>query len=296
MIERVIDISESPARLSVRLDQLVVEMEQGSVSAPIDELAAVVVSHPAVTFTHPALAALAEAGVAVIVCDEKHSPVGMLMPLSGHHLQAERFDLQAHADLPLRKRLWKQIVHAKIGNQGKLLQLLTGADSGLGEMAKTVHSGDPENIEAQAARRYWSALFGPGFVRQDEKHEQNAHLNYGYAVLRATVTRAICAAGLHPSLGLHHHNQYDAFCLASDLTEPFRPLVDRKVQEWFAQHQPPCPVDRLAKAHLLTLAMERYDDPEGERRSLFDLLAHVTASLAAVFEGRRKELALPEII
>ena len=148
-------------------------------------------------------------------------------------------------------------------------------------------------MEAQAARRYWPALFGRAFRRNHQAEDQNRHLNYGYAILRGTVTRALCASGLHPSLGLHHHNRYDAFCLASDLAEPFRPLVDEAVHSWIADHDPKGPLDTEAKRSLLRIVEARYNY-SGESRGLFDTLSHVTASLAGVFDGRAKRLDLPE--
>jgi hypothetical protein len=169
-----------------------------------------------------------------IVSNEKHLPAAMLLPLSTHSTQTERFARQAAVSLPTRKRAWQQIVQAKLRAQARLLEETTGADQGLHVMAGRVRSGDPDNLEAQAARVYWPALFGKeasgeAFRRDPEGEGINVHLNYGYAVLRAIVARALCASGLHPSLGVHHHNRYDTFCLADDLMEPFRPLVDRVV-------------------------------------------------------------------
>ena len=201
---------------------------------PFADIAVLVTSHPQICFTQAVLAGLAAAGGMLIVSNEKHLPAAMLLPLSTHSTQTERFARQAAVSLPTRKRAWQQIVQAKLRAQARLLEETTGGDAGLRLMAGKVRSGDPDNLEAQAARIYWQALFGKGalgepFRRDPEGEGINVHLNYGYAVLRAIVARALCAAGLHPSLGVHHHNRYDTFCLADDLMEPFRPLVDRVV-------------------------------------------------------------------
>jgi CRISPR-associated protein Cas1 len=201
---------------------------------PFADIAVLVTSHPQISFTQAVLAGLAAAGGMFIVSNEKHLPAAMLLPLSTHSTQTERFARQAAVSLPTRKRSWQQIVQAKLRAQARLLEETTGADQGLRQMAARVRSGDPDNLEAQAARTYWQALFGEGpsgepFRRDPEGGGINVHLNYGYAVLRAIVARALCASGLHPSLGVHHHNRYDTFCLADDLMEPFRPLVDRVV-------------------------------------------------------------------
>ncbi|MBZ0254251.1 MAG: type II CRISPR-associated endonuclease Cas1, partial [Candidatus Methylomirabilis sp.] len=234
-------------------------------------------------------------GGAFVACDEKHLPVGMLLPIDAHFVQAERFARQAEAAFPVKKRLWKQVVQAKIRAQGRLLDALHGKDMGLLPMAGRVRSGDPDNLEAQASRRYWGALFDkPGFRRDRTAEDANRNLNYGYAVLRAIVARAVCAAGLHPSLGLHHHNRYDAFCLADDLMEPFRPVVDGAVVRWVRERGEGAPFDREAKARLLEALTGRFE-AEGEARTLFDLAARAASSLAGVFLGERADLALPEL-
>lgn len=203
MIERLIDLSDAGARLSVKHDQLVIEREEeGSFSAPLDEVAVVVVSHPAVTLTQAVLSGLMARGAVFVVCDERRLPSGMMLPLEGHHLQGERLEYQMNASQPVRKRAWQQVVQAKIRAQGRLLKELRGTDAGLLAMAESVHSGDPDNLEGQAARRYWPLIFGDASFRRD--HEAtgiNAVLNYGYSVLRGIVARAIVSAGLHPSIG-----------------------------------------------------------------------------------------------
>jgi len=303
MIERIIDLSTDAVRLSVNMERLLIErhnsdsitMSAEPVTVPLDEVAAVVASHRQVVFTQPALAGIASHGGAVVVCDGKMMPVGMMLPIEQHHLQAERFVKQAEAALPVKKQIWRQIVQAKVAAQGRTLLDFRKSDFGFFEMAKRVKSGDTDNIEAQSARRYWPLLFDdPAFKREREAPDQNRFLNYGYTVLRAMVARAICATGLHPSLGVHHHNRYDAFCLADDLMEPFRPVVDRAVVHIVYSRGKEAPMDKETKAALIGAVTGRYR-LDGESRTLFDILSRTAASLAKIFTGEGKELALPVI-
>lgn len=173
----------------------------------------------------------------VVTSDARHQPTGMLLPLAANTLQTERFAAQAALNQPLRKQLWKQVVQAKIRWQAKVLHDITGSDALLTGLVRKVRSGDPENVEAQAARRYWSRLFPEGgFKRDRDAVDQNRYLNYGYAILRALTARSLCAAGLHPSLGIHHSNRYNAYCLADDFMEPFRPFVDLRVYRLVGEH------------------------------------------------------------
>lgn len=297
MQPRVIDLSEKPARLSVRVGNLVVENREAGafLTIPLPEIAVLVIAHPQVSTTHAALSGICAAGGAVVVCDDKQLPIGMMLPLAGHSIQVERLAAQANAGQPLRKQLWKQIVVAKVNAQSRLLKQLHGDDGGIGELAPRVRSGDTANIESQAARRYWPRLFGdPKFRRNREAEDQNRLLNYGYAILRATIARAICAAGLHPSLGIHHHNRYDAFCLADDLLEPYRPLVDRCVTALVKEQGRDVPLDRVAKARILGSILARYSF-KGESRTLFDYFGQTSSSLVEVFTGDSKGIYLPAL-
>lgn len=293
---RIVDLSESGAYLKVSLERLLIEREgEEALTVPLVDLAALIVSHPQVRYSNAVLAGIAGAGGTFIACDAKHMPAAMLMPLAGHHLQTERFAQQARAPLPVRKRVWQQIVRAKLKAQSRLLTRLRGDDRGIAALIPRVRSGDPANVEAQAARKYWPALFADKAFRRDpDGGDANAQLNYGYAVLRAIVARAICGAGLHPSLGIYHHNRYDTFCLADDLMEPFRPLVDEAVVRHVQDTGQPSPLDREAKARIVGSMMERFA-LDGEMRSLFDILARMAVSLADVFAGEREGLALPDL-
>lgn len=197
--------------------------------APIEDMSVLVLDGPDLLLTHQLLAACADAGVAVITADEKHMPNGLLLPFAGHSLTSATLRAQIGANLPAQKRAWQSVVKAKIRAQADAVARSGGDDGPLGKLVPLVRSGDPDNIEARAAGRYFGALFGSNFARDREQPGVNAHLNYGYAVVRSCVARALVGAGLHPSLGIHHRNQYNSFCLADDAMEPFRPLVDYRV-------------------------------------------------------------------
>jgi CRISPR-associated protein Cas1 len=296
MTDRIIDLAEDPARLSVDTSRLLIARpEQPDAAIPLADLAVLVLTNPRVTLTQPVLAGLAANGGILVVCDAKRMPAAMLLPLTAHFTQGERFALQAQASLPTRKRLWQSLVRAKIRSQARLLTDLRGHDAGLPDLLPRVRSGDPANVEAEASRRYWPLLFAdPRFRRTRYGGRQNRLLNYGYAVLRAIVARAVCAAGLHPSLGLHHHNRYDAFRLVDDLMEPLRPIVDRAVAAYCQSHGPTAPLDKQAKAALIGALLGSYTMGR-QTRTLFDLAQRSAASLSAVFAGKRRTLLLPEL-
>jgi CRISP-associated protein Cas1 len=293
MADRMIDISSS-AKLFVRLGRLVIERQDEEESAiPLEDIGAVVVSHGSVLFTHAVLSGLAKVGAAFIVCDEKHLPVGMLLSLDTHHAQQEVFSLQAALKLPVRKRLWKQIIQTKLHAQGALLKSTVGSDAGLSTLETHVRSGDPTNVEAQAARRYWSALFGAEFRRDREEGALNAYLNYGYAILRGLVARSVCGAGLHPSLSLHHHNRYDSFALADDLMEPFRPAVDLAVWAMRESRAVGDDVSKEGKREILKSLTGFYPYTREESRTLFDMTARTASSLVAVIRWQGGRLNYP---
>jgi len=295
MTDRILDISDEPAQLHVRYEQLIMKRDNAEDrSIPLEDIAVIVVSQPRVSFTLSVLSGLAKAGGMFIACDEKHLPTGMMLPLQIHHLQAERFGSQVESKMPVRKRLWQQLVRSKIKAQARLLEKQNGSDSGLGALVSQVKSGDTQNVEARAARRYWPALLGDEFRRNRDGEPPNNLLNYGYAILRAIVARAICASGLHPSIGLHHHNRYDAFVLADDLMEPLRPIVDDAAAKYFNQCGSEVQLDRQCKSALILPLLGRFS-AEGESRTLFDIVSKTASSLAGVFAGGRKKLYLPEI-
>lgn len=292
--DKIIDISESVASLNLRLNNLLVTAQDGkTTSIPINEVAELILSNPHVTVTAAVLAGIAASGGIVVASDMKFQPAGMLLPLDANFVQGERFRRQAEAPQPVLKRIWQQIVKSKVMAQAAVLQRLTGRDHGLSELARQVSSGDSGNIEAQAAQRYWPLVFNnPHFRRNREADDQNRLLNYGYAVLRALTARAICGAGLHPALGVHHHNRYDPFSLASDLMEPFRPLVDETVARIVYQQGGDVTLGRDIKRELIAQTV-RPIEMGGETRTLFSILAKTASSLEAIYGGKRKNLLLP---
>lgn len=293
--ERVLDFSLGKAHLCVRYEQLVVQREGvPDLPVPLSETAVVVLASRRVTCTLPALDGLMRHGAAVVVCDESMLPSGLMLPLASHHQQTQRMIAQATASRPLRKRLWRQIVRAKVRAQGAMLEVVRGDDGGLYELARSVRSGDPENVEGQAAQRYWPLLFDdPRFRRRRDAPDQNRLLNYGYAVLRAAVGRAVCAAGLHPSLGVHHHGRANAYCLADDLMEPYRPLIDGEVREIAAESGPDTALDGAVKERLVGVLHERLEDA-GERRTVLEWIGRSAASLARCVCGEEEAVFFPD--
>lgn len=296
MTERILDISEAPARLKVDLGRLHIEQgEAAPMTIPLEEVAVLMVAHYQVSYTQAVLAGLMAAGGVFICCDASRLPTGLMLPLAGHHQQTRRVALQAGAAKPVRKRLWQQLIQAKIAGQGRVLTTMHGDDLGLAKMAQRVKSGDPDNLEAQAARKYWRPLFQEDAFRRDQEADgANALLNYGYGVLRAIVGRAVCATGLHPSLGIHHKNQYNPYCLVDDLMEPYRPLVDRVVAHYTCQGNEAV-VDKAFKGAMIGGLLQRYP-LDGEARSLFDCAHRTAHSVVEILEGTRANISLPECI
>ena len=230
-MDRIVDIATDGRHLSVYRGFLIVEADRKEVGrVALDDIHAVIVHAHGTTWSANLVAALAERGAPIVFCASNHAPVAVTLPLEGHHAQNARFRAQWDASKPLAKQLWRRIVTAKIEMQGSLLAArnIAGAEA-FQPMARRVKSGDSDNLEAQAARRYWPLLMGAEFRRDRDATGANALLNYGYAVLRATVARAVVASGLHPTIGINHANRGNAFALADDLVEPFRPLVDALV-------------------------------------------------------------------
>ena len=217
-----------PSRLSLGDNQIVVDQNDGEVRLPIEDIAWVVIDTPQATLSTALITACMDAGMALITTDRTHTPSGMILPFHRHHRQAEIAALQTSISAPLKKRLWQAIIQVKIANQAAVLEALGQNASALRAMTRLVGSGDPDNTEARAARAYWPRLF-VDFVREDANDKRNALLNYGYAVVRSAVARALVAAGLLPAFGVNHASVTNAFNLADDMVEPFRPFVDRLV-------------------------------------------------------------------
>ena len=291
-MRRILEIT-SPARLSVRHRQLVIARpEAPPAQVPLEDIGMVIVDHPAASYSQAVFTGLAAHGGALVLCGPRHQPAGTFLPLAGHALTTERQALQLTVAKPLKKRLWKAVVQAKIRQQGRVLEHLTLRDAGLLELAKRVRSGDPDNLEAQAAQRYWPALFGRDFRRRRDGPPPNHLLNYGYAVLRAAMARALVGGGLLPTVGIHHHRRDNPFCLADDLMEPFRPFVDLRVARLAPAGGWPEDLDRDAKAAVLG-AFTEWVPLGGLYRPLSLALHHSVSGLVNSFAARRDALVLP---
>jgi CRISPR-associated protein Cas1 len=298
VIKRTLEISREPAHLSVRDDQLVLKRDGQIVGqVPCEDIGVVLVDHPQTTYTHGALAKLAESDAAVVICGRDHLPAAILLPMVDHSQVVWRLDAQLGVSRPLRKQLWRQLVVAKIVAQARNLSPELPAYRKMLALAREVRSGDPTNIEAQAARVYWGNWLWalaeeetPEFRRDPDLPGLNSFLNYGYAVVRAAIARAIVAAGLLPSLGLHHRNRSNAFCLADDLIEPLRPLVDDRVRELHRQGYEE--LNQPAKAALLEILADRVQFGDEVGPLMVELHRYV-ASLVRCFTGDERELQIP---
>lgn len=301
----------NPAYLSLRLKQLVIHKAKGKAeytelaepgqfddivkTIPIEDIGLVVLDNKQITVTQGLLAALLDNNCAVVTCDDSKMPVGMMLPLAGHTIQNERFRDQLDASLPLRKQLWQQTIQYKIRNQAAMLKQVTGEEArNMLIWADSVRSGDTDNLEGRAAAFYWRNIFpdNPGFVRGGED-SVNAMLNYGYALIRAIVARALVCAGLLPTLGIHHHNRYNAYCLADDIMEPYRPYVDKTVTDIMAElGGAPKELTPWVKQKLLNIpVMEVLID--GIRRPLMLAAAQTATSLQKCFDGNIRKLSYP---
>lgn len=292
-MDRIVDIATDGRHLSLYRGFLIVEEGQREVGrVALDDIRAVIVHAHGTTWSTNIVAALAERGAPIVFCGRNHSPVAVTLPIEGHHAQNARFRVQWNASTPLMKQLWRRIVSAKIAMQGSLLAArgTTGAEA-FPAMARRVKSGDTENLEAQAARRYWPLLMGPDFRRDRGSPGANALLNYGYTVMRAAVARAVVAAGLHPTIGINHANRGNALALADDLIEPFRPLVDALVAAAAARGIDT--LDPVLKRHFARLIA--FDLRIGGETSPVSLAAvRLAQSVVRAFETGRPTLHLFE--
>ncbi len=290
----------NPAYLHKQQQQLkVVEPKTDQVlgSIPIEDIGVVLLDNPQVTITHGLMAALLERNTAIISCNEKHMPTGLMLPLDGNTLQSERFREQINASEPLRKNLWQQTVKAKVENQAALMERFSIDNKRLKALVPQVQSGDPNNIEGRAASVYWKLLFeNEVFTRNRYGDAPNAHLNYCYAVLRAIVARALVSSGLLPTLGIFHRNKYNAYCLADDVMEPYRPFCDELVyQMWQDGEITGDEITREQKAKLLTIAT--VDVVFDKQKSpLMVGLSRTTNSLYECFDGSRRRIIYPQFI
>lgn len=292
MIHRVVELQEPGLHAHLERGFMVVEKareERGRV--PLDDIAVLLCTGPGDSLSTNLLTALADRAVCTVICGENYHPKALVLPYDGHHLHRLRLEAQIAASEPLKKRLWQQIVRAKIRGQDAALRRCTTPDAMLGVLITRVASGDPDNVEAQAARRYWSGLFGESFTRDQARPGLNALLNYGYAILRAATARSLVAAGLYPALGLHHRSMENAFVLADDLMEPFRPLIDAHVYDHWRKHG--AEVNTDAKRTLARLLVADLAMADGHT-ILATALHTATQSLARSLIDGYPALELPE--
>ena len=310
MIKRTLCFS-NPIYLSLRNAQLVLHIpevennktlpeaikKEAERTIPIEDIGVVVLDNRRITITSGAIEALLENNCAAITCNQKSMPVGLLLPLCGNTTQNERFRSQLEASLPLRKQLWQQTIKQKILNQEHVLRINTDQETKCMRVwSNDVRSGDSDNLEARAAAYYWRNVFTtyPNFVRDREGTPPNNLLNYGYAILRAIIARALVGSGLLPTLGIHHHNRYNAYCLADDIMEPYRPYVDQLVLDIIQCNLEISDITRDLKMQLLGIPMLDVVI-NGKRSPLMIAAQQTTASLAKCFAGECKRISYPEM-
>jgi len=293
----------NPAYLSLRMGQLVVQQPTDDgppiekKTIPIEDIGVVMLDHKQITITQALLEALLAGNCDVVTCDSSHLPVGLMLPLSGNSVQNVRFRVQLDASLPLRKQLWQQTIQYKIHNQYVALHSITGEwHNNMKIWSESVRSGDPDNLEARAAEYYWKNFFPKGLKlhRGDDDLWPNNLLNYGYAIVRAVIARALVSTGLLPTLGIHHHNKYDAYCLADDIMEPYRPYVDlyvcRLMEEMGATGE--TELTPAIKARLLSIPTSDVTICD-HRSPLMVAASTTTASLYRCFSGESRRISYP---
>lgn len=295
MIKRAL-LFENQVYLNLKDNQLVVNYPQSDIltkTIPIEDIGMVIIESLQVTITSSLSNALFQSGVGVIYCDEKHMPVGLSLPLEGHTQQTERFRIQLEASLPLKKNLWQQTVSAKISNQSYLLGSKGIDINNMNRWAKEVQSGDAQNHEARAAVKYWSQLFPwEGFIRDPDGLAPNFLLNYGYSILRALTARAIVSSGMLPMLGIFHKNKYNAFGLADDIMEPYRPFVDQIVLELIHNGEDYYNLTKENKIALLGI-MRKDVFIDGQKSPLMVALSRTTSSLFDCYAGKTRKILYP---
>jgi len=301
MIKRTLHFG-NPAYLSKLNEQMLIDLphlkglgeKDSKKTVPIEDIGIVILDHQQITITQACMAALLQNNAAIITCDQTHHPAGLMLPLDGSNTQSKYFQHQIEASEPLKKQLWQQTVQAKITNQAALLKTLGIETDNMLYWAKSVRSGDPDNYEGRAAAYYWRYLFPPNleFFRRREGEPPNNLLNYGYAILRAIVARGLVSSGLLPTLGIHHRNKYNAYCLADDIMEPYRPFVDSIVLHIVENGEDFTELSPSLKAQLLSVAS--VDVQFGKDTSpLMVGLQKTTSSLAKCYEGKVRKITYP---
>lgn len=289
----------NPAYLKTTNEQLVIEMHDSGETkqCPIEDIGLIILDHQQITITQALTAKLLANNTAVIICNHTHHPVGMVLNLDGNSLQSQHFQAQVEASVPLKKNLWQQTVTAKILNQAHLLRSQRADNKLLLNFAREVKSGDSENHEARAAVYYWKRIFPEHleFRREREGPPPNNLLNYGYAILRALVARSLVGSGLLPTLGIHHRNQYNSYCLADDIMEPYRPFVDKVVCQIIRGNGNFLEMSPNMKKELLSIPTMDVS-LDGQKSPLMNAMQRTTSSLAKCFEGKTRKILYPELL
>lgn len=296
MIKRTLFFSHAVC-LSVRHKQLAIfsKETQEETLVPIEDIGFVIIENELVSLTIPLINELTDNNCALIFCNEKHMPFSMTMPLDCNEIQSQLFSAQINAKLPVKKNCWKQIVEHKIKNQGLVLKKYDLDFTKLVDFSKSVKSGDPTNMESQAAKFYWDNLFGKNWCRDRFGDFPNNYLNYGYAILRAAMARALVGSGLLPTLGIHHHNKYNAYCLADDLMEPYRPFIDDEVIEYISTNPDEKEVGLEFKKRILKVLV-RDVKMENLTRPMMVALSMTSSSLADALSNESEKLKLPDFV
>lgn len=309
MIKRTLCFS-NPTYLSLRQMQMLIRFpeiinqegipqklkDEAQVTIPVEDIGVVVLDHKQITITQGLMAALLDNNCAIVTCDDRHMPIGLHLPLMGNSIQNERFRAQLDASLPLQKQLWQQTVQQKILNQAAILQSIGVEQRNMQAWARDVRSGDGDNLEGRAAAYYWKNIFPslPDFVRGKEEDPPNNLLNYGYAIVRAVVARSLVSSGLLPTLGIHHHNRYNAYCLADDIMEPYRPYVDKAVIDIMQSGVDYSELSTDIKRSLLGIpVMEVVIN--GTRSPLMTAAQTTANSLVKCFTGEMRKLIYPAL-
>lgn len=292
MIKRTL-LLENKASITSKNLQLVIKTEAKESTIPIEDIGFIVLDHPEIYISIPTMNLLVENNASVIICGNNHLPNGMFLNLNSHHIQQEIFKNQINASLPLKKKLWQQTIVEKINNQGILLEKVTQKKNNFDFLASKVLSGDTSNMEGVAANFYWKSFFEYHFKRERFGDYPNNFLNYGYAILRAATARALSGSGLLNTLGIHHKSKYNAFALADDIMEPFRPIVDEKVLE-LTQKYDNQELNTQLKAELLQI-LTRTVYFKNEKSPLMVALQKTSSSLQQCFTGERKKIKYPKL-
>lgn len=295
MIKKTIYIGNE-AHIHLRDQQMVIKKPEEEKTVPVEDIGILVIDHYRTSVSHGIMEALIENNAAVLFCNSKHIPHGLVLPMQGNNTFTENMRFQLDASEPLKKNLWKQTIQAKIGNQAALLQKLGREDARLQYLVKQVQSGDPQNVEGRAAAYYWKILFDDleVFTRGRYELPPNNMLNYGYAILRAVIARSLVASGMLPAMGIHHRNKYNAFCLADDIMEPYRPFVDELVQNICKEPKFDFPenLTKDLKAKLLQVPVLDVEI-DGMKSPLMVAAQRTTASLMRCFLGENRKLLYP---